>query len=162
MDLKKICPECGTEYLPQIGRCADCGADLLFPEELNKAREEKKRLMEKAVKEEAVVREGDLKWLSELYTVLIDSGIPCTVHSQAGCKKGCRGDKCRLVVSPGDLERAQERIEQYFMEMHPEIRASNELISEGRCPACGHRVGPEDRECPDCGLPLVIIEEEEE
>jgi hypothetical protein len=132
-----------------------------LPEELEKAQEEKKRLMEKAVENEVVVREGDLNWMSELYTVLIDAGIPCTVRSDAGCKKSCRG-KCRLVVSPEDSDRAQERIEQYFIEMHPEIRASNELVSEGKCPACGSPVGPGDSECPDCGLPLVIIEEEGE
>lgn len=159
MNQNKICPDCGTEYFPQIERCADCGAVLLVPEELKKAQEEKKRLMEKAVENEVVVREGDLNWLSELYTVLIDAGIPCTVRSDAGCKKGCRG-KCRLVVSTEDFERAQERIEEYFMEMHPEIRASYAMASEGKCPACGSPVGPGDRECPDCGLPLVIIEEE--
>jgi len=118
--------------------------------------------MEKAVENEVVVREGDLNWLGELYTVLIDAGIPCAVRSNASCKKSCCGDTCRLVVSREDLERAQERIEEYFMEMHPEIRASRELASEGKCPACGSPVGPGDRECPDCGLPLVIIEEEGE
>ncbi|MGO9018142.1 MAG: hypothetical protein ACLQVJ_07295 [Syntrophobacteraceae bacterium] len=48
------------------------------------------------------------------------------------------------------------------MEMHPEIRASHELAREGKCPACSFPVGPGDRECSDCGLPLVIIEEEGE
>jgi len=117
--------------------------------------------MEKAVENEAIVREGDLSWMSELYAVLIGAGVPCTVRSNLGCKKGCR-DTYRLVVAPGDVERAQERIEEYFMEMHPEIRASREMVSEGRCPACGSPVGASDRECPDCGLPLVIIEEEGE
>ena len=162
MNRNKICPACETEYLPHIEQCADCGAVLLFPEEFKKAQEEKKRLMEKAVDNEVVVREGDLNWLSELYAVLIDAGIPCTVRSDAGCKKSCCGDKCRLVVSPEDFERAQERIEEYFMEMHPEIRASHELASEGKCPACGSPVGPGDHECPDCGLLLVFIEEEGE
>ena len=162
MNRNKICPVCGTEYLPHIEKCADCGAVLLLPEELIKAQEEKKWLMEKTVEKEAVVREGDLNWLSELHAVLIDAGIPCTVRSDAGCKKSRCGDKCRLVVSPEDLERAQERIEEYFMEMHPEIRASHELVSEGKCPACGSPVGPGDSECPDCGLTLVIIEEEGE
>ncbi|MCL5024500.1 MAG: hypothetical protein M1497_14265 [Nitrospirae bacterium] len=162
MNRNKICPDCETEYLPHIEKCADCGAVLLLPEEHKKAQEEKKRLMEKAVENEVVVREGDLKWLSELYAVLIDAGIPCTVRSDAGCKKGCCSDKCRLVVSQEDLERAQERIEEYFMEMHPEIRASRELVSEGKCPACGSSIGAADRECPDCGLVLVVIEEEGE
>lgn len=162
MNRNKICPDCGTEYLPHIGKCADCGAVLIFPEELNKAQEEKERVMEKALENEVMVREGDLNWLSELYAVLIDAGIPCTVRSDAGCKKSHCGDKCRLVVSQEDLERAQERIEEYFMEMHPEIRASHELVSEGKCPACGSPVGAGDRECPDCGLMLVIIEDEGE
>jgi len=39
----------------------------------------------------AVVRQGDLKWLGELYNVLIDAGIPCTVTSDAGCNKVCCG-----------------------------------------------------------------------
>ena len=162
MKLNKICPDCGAEYLPQIEKCSDCGTALLFPSELGKAQEEKERLMEKAVEKEAVVREGDLDWLSELRTVLIDAGIPSTVHCDPGCKKDCHGDQCRLVVSPEDLERAQASIEEYFMEINPELRASNELIREGKCPACGHPVGQNDRECPDCGLPLIIDEEEEE
>jgi len=107
-----------------------------------------------------VVREGGLKWLGELYSVLIDAGIPCTVTSDAGCNKGCCGDKFRLIVSAEDLERAQERVAEYFIEMHPELRASNELVSQGKCPGCGFPVGAGDNECPDCGLTLVIIEEE--
>lgn len=158
MNLNKMCPDCGTEYLPHIERCADCGSALLLPEELLKAQEEKKRLMEEAVENEAVVREGDLSWMSELYAVLIDSGIPCSVRSDSNCKKSCHG-KCCLVVSREDFEKAQERIEEYFMEMHPEIRTSRKLVSEGKCPACGSPVSAEDRECPDCGLSLVIIEE---
>lgn len=159
MNRNKICPDCETEYLPQIEKCADCGTALLWPEELEKAQDEKERLKEKAFENEAVVREGDLNWMSELYLVLIDSGIPCTVRSDPGCKKSCR-DKYRLVVLPEDSERAQERIEEYFTEMHPEIRASRELVSKGRCPACGSPVGAEDRKCHDCGLMLVIVEGE--
>jgi ferredoxin len=159
MNRNKICPECETEYLPNIGQCADCGAVLLFPEEHRKAEEARKRTAEKTVDDRVVVREGDLDWLSELRTVLIDAGIPSMIHSD-DCGKGCCGGTCRLIVSPGDLERAQERIEEYFMEVDPELRASNELIREGKCPACGSSVGAGARECPDCGLPLLIVEEE--
>lgn len=162
MNRNKICPDCKTEYLPHIEKCADCGAVLLFPQEQRKAEEERKRTEEKAVENTFVVREGDLNWLTELKTVLIDAGIPCAIHSDAGCKKSCCGDKCRLVVSSEDTEKAKERIEEYFMEMNPEIRASNELLREGKCPACGSPVGAGEKECPDCGLPLLIIVEEEE
>jgi hypothetical protein len=131
-------------------------------EEYRRAKEEKTRLAEMAVSNSVVVREGDLKWLDELYNILIEAGIPCIVTSDTGCNKGRCGDTWRLIVSKKDLERAQERIEEYFIEMHPEIRASNELVSQGKCPACGSPVGAGAKECTDCGLTLVIIEEEDE
>jgi hypothetical protein len=162
MNGNKICPDCEIEYVPHIEKCADCGAVLLSHEEYKRAQEEKKRLMEKAVENMAVVREGDLKWLGELYNVLINAGVPCTVISDAGCNKGCCGDNCKLVVSRKDLERAQERIAEYYMELHPELRASNELARRGKCPACGSPVGAVDTECSDCGLTLVLIEEEDQ
>lgn len=161
MNLNKICPDCHTEYLPHVRKCADCGADLLLPEEHRKAQEGKKRIAEKAVEDRVVVREGDLGWLSELREVLVHAGIPCTVQSEVSCRKGCCGDACQLVVSSDDRERAQARIEEYFMTMNPELRTSNELIKVGKCPACGSPVGTDVRECPDCGLILLIIEEEE-
>jgi len=64
-----------------------------------------------------------------------------------------------LIVSTEDLEMAQERVAEYYREIHPELRAS-ELVSQGKCPACGSAVGADDNECSDCGLTLVIIEEE--
>jgi hypothetical protein len=160
MNLNKICPDCECEFLPHVLKCSDCGATLLLPEEHRKAQEEKKRIAEKIVENSVVVREGDLGWMSELRTALINSGIPCTIHFDDGCRKGCCGDKCRLVVSKEDLERAQESIEEYYMEVSPELRVSNELIREGKCPACSSPVGNDERECRDCGLPLLIVEEE--
>jgi hypothetical protein len=107
-----------------------------------------------------VVRKGDLKWLGELYNALIDVGMPCTVIPDNACNKGCCGKQYQLIVSPEDLERAQERIAEYFMEIHPELRASNELLKQGKCPACGSPVGTSDNKCSDCGLMLVVIEDE--
>jgi ribosomal protein L40E len=160
MNQNKICPHCEAEYLPHIEKCADCGSVLLSAEEHLKAQEERKRTEDKIVGNAVVVREGDLNWMTELRTVLIDSGIPCTIHFDAGCKKGCCGDKCRLMVSPEDFESAQESIEEYLMEINPEFRASKELLREGKCPACGSPVGTDELECRDCGLPLLIVEEE--
>ncbi len=161
MNRNKICPHCEIEYLPHIGKCADCGAVLLSHEEYQRALEEKKRLAAKAIEDSAVVREGELKWLDELHKVLLDSGIPSTITSDPCCSKGSCRSRFQLIVSKEDRERAQERITEYFREIHPELRASYELSKQGKCPACGSPVRADDTECPDCGLALVIFEEED-
>lgn len=160
MNLNKICPACGAEYYPHIVKCADCGAGLLTPEEHRRAQEERQRTAETAVANAVKVREGDLGWMSELKAVLLDAGIPCLLDSDAGCGKGCCGDTWQLKVSPEDYERAQGTIEDYLMELDPDLRISRELIGEGRCPACGSPAGPDARDCTDCGLPLMIVEED--
>jgi len=157
----KICPNCRTEYFPHIECCADCGALLISPEENKMVQEEKKRCIDKDLENRVVVRAGSLKWMDELFNALINSGIPCVVNADDGCNKGgCRGTY-RLLVSPEDAEKANERIEEYCMEIHPEIKASRELITQGKCPACGCLVGSDAVECPECGLTLLIIEEED-
>lgn len=154
----KICPDCATEYYQHIECCADCGVVLLSPEEIKMAQEEKKRLKDKALENPVVVREGDLKWMDELFNVLIDFSIPCAINADTECKKGCCGETYRLLVSSKDVEKANERIEEYYMEIHPEIQSSKEMISQGKCPACGSPVSTDAVECPDCELPLIIIE----
>jgi hypothetical protein len=161
MNRNKICPKCEVEYQPHIEKCADCGAGLLLHEEHRRTREERKQLEAQAIENAVMVRKGDLKWLGELHNVLIDAGIPCAVTSDSGCKTYRCGDKLRLVVAPEDYARAHERIEEYFRELHPELRASHELAKQGKCPACGSPVGDGDNECPDCGLMLLVIEEED-
>ena len=162
MNQNKICPNCEIEYLPHIDKCADCNAVLVLHEEHRRAQEERKQLAAKAIENSAVVREGDLKWLGELYKVLIDSGIPCTVTSAPGCNKGHCRNKLQLIVSKEDLEKARERVAEYYREIHPELRASHELAKQGKCPACGSPVGADDTECSDCGLTLLLIEEEDQ
>lgn len=161
MNLNKICPSCKAEYYPHIEKCADCGADLLSPEEHRRTQEERKRTEERALEDAVTIREGDLGWMTELKAVLLDAGIPCMLHSSAGCATSRCGDTWQLKVSTADSERAQETIEEYFMELDPELRTSREWIGEGKCPACGSPVGTDALDCPDCGLPLLIIGDED-
>lgn len=155
----KICPDCFTEYFPHIETCADCGAVLLLHEENKRLQEGRKRLKDEILENPVVMRDGDLNWLKELYDVLIDSGIPCVISADTACTNECRGNTCRLVVSAKDAEQASKRINDYYMEIHPEIRSSTEMADQGKCPACGNPVRPDEAECRDCGLTLYIIEE---
>jgi hypothetical protein len=157
MTQNKICPDCNAEYHPHIENCADCGTGLKLPEEIERLKQERAACMGEAPQNSVVVKEGELKWLDELYHMLIDSGIPSTVNFDH-CKQGCCGDKYRLLVSSGDAERASKRIEEYYTEIDPEFRAASENISQGKCPACSHPVGSDAVECPDCGLILLIVE----
>ncbi|MDP2157046.1 MAG: hypothetical protein Q8K68_04995 [Nitrospirota bacterium] len=160
MNQNKICPECGAEYLPHIEKCADCGVIVLSSEECIKAQEEQKQTEETAVENSVKVMEGDMNWMSELSTVLLNADISCTLNSD-GCRKGCCGDTVQLKVSPEDLERSQQTIEEYLMELDPDLRLVKEMLGKGKCPACGASIGHDARECPDCGLPLIIIGEED-
>jgi len=153
----KICPDCSCDYLPHVETCLDCGTVLLSPEENDRLQAEKQRCMEQVLEEPVAVRKGDLRWIDELYRMLIGSGIPSQVYTDPGCGKGCHGTY-HLLVSRRDAEKAHHRVEEYFSEVHPEARESQELISQGKCPACGTEVSPTTVECPDCGLTLLIIE----
>lgn len=154
----KICPDCLTEYFAHIGNCADCGTTLLSPDENRKSQEERTRCMEKRLEDQVLIKEGDKKWINELYHVLIDRGIPCLVTADSGCRRGCSADTRHLMVSREDAEKALELIEEYYGEVHPEIRASREMISKGKCPACASPVGSDATECGECGLMLIIVE----
>ena len=155
----KICPECNTEYFAHIENCADCDTKLIHPEEVSKVLEEKKRVKDESLRDPVAVREGELNWMEELSNVLINSGIPSAVRADTSCNKGCCGSTCQLIVSSANAPKAVARIDEYYMELHPEIRASKELADEGKCPACGSPVSANATECPDCGLILVIVED---
>lgn len=154
----KICPQCAYDYYPHVEKCAKCGVVLVSLEEHARMQEDKRRLAEQALEDPVAVREGDVRWMEELLQALTAAGIPCRLHADPGCATGCRGNTCKLLVSRRDAPRAHERCEEYFSEVHPEARASQEMMSQGKCPACGSNLDPAAAECPDCGLTLLIIE----
>ena len=156
----KLCPNCKTEYFAHIEHCADCGAVLLTPEENKIALEEKKRQVDKDSWAPVIIRKGSLPWMNELRSVLADLGIPCTISGEEGCSKGGCGATYCLLVTSENAKVAHERIEEYCMELHPEIKDSQEMISQGKCPACGCSVSSDARDCPDCGLTLMIVFDE--
>lgn len=155
MDIK-ICPECNVEYFARVAVCADCGVSLLFPEQVEKQRAERAEMLDQTAGNLVSVREGDKNWLHELQQELLASGIPCRLSLAPGCRAGECGATFHLLVAADHREEATRAIEKYYRETHPEILESESMAAEGKCPACGHPAGPEARECPDCGLVLLM------
>jgi rRNA maturation endonuclease Nob1 len=160
MDQNKICPACGAECNPHIDNCADCGAVLLAFEKHLRAGEAEEMPAQTSMENKDVVLAGDLDWIRELHAVLMASGIAGSVESERAGRNGRLRSGCRLVVSPDDLERARKRIEEHLMEINPDLLISQELFGKNKCPACGAIFVRDARECADCGLPLVVIEED--
>ena len=152
----KICPDCNAEFFHHVQNCTDCGTALVLPEENQKIQDERGKCKEKLLDNAVPVKEGDLDWIDELYNMLLDASVPCVMKANIGC--GCSGHPYALLVSKEDAERANDLIEEHYAKVHPEIEASNELANQGKCPACGSDVSPDDPECRDCGLTLMIIE----
>ncbi|MDR4509284.1 MAG: hypothetical protein MRJ65_13835 [Candidatus Brocadiaceae bacterium] len=118
----------------------------------------KTQILEEAHEEWVVIKEDMKDWIQELSHMLSENDICSRITLAPGCNTGKCGSKFILLVTKKDVHAALAHIEEYYMELHPEIRESQEWVAQGRCPACGCHVGADARECSDCGL-LFIIEE---
>jgi hypothetical protein len=154
----KICPECNVEYFAHVNNCADCGATLVDPEALRQAQAPSASGLNIGhMDDEPVsIREGEKDWIRELAEFLLEHGISCGIAQPQSCGSGSCGTTHHLVVARKDAERALQGIDHYYREMHPEMREAAELAANDCCPACGYKVGPNARECPDCGLMLMF------
>jgi len=152
----KYCPECNAEYYAHIIDCADCGVPLKTPEELSEIRERQRRFEEEDAQEAVAIRQDRKSWILELHQVLIAKGYSSRVTVSPGCTPGACSETFLLIVPKEEAESAAKCIDEYAKEIHPELRKSKELASQGKCPACGYNVGFDAKECSDCGLLLVI------
>jgi len=115
---------------------------------------------EEAQAEWVAVKEGDQDWMKELADMLTENGIASGMTLAPGCSAGTCGCRFILLVAEKDVKDAHDHIDdhidEYYMTVHPELRESQEWADQDRCPACGHEVGKDAKECPDCGLLLII------
>ncbi len=105
-----------------------------------------------------VIREEAQDWVQELSMMLTEKGIESSIMLAPGCKSGTCGCKFQLLVAKDDVKNAVASIDEYYIILHPEIKESEEWAAEDKCPACGFDAGAEAKECPDCGLLLIIGE----
>ncbi|MCF6149671.1 MAG: hypothetical protein E3K37_13540 [Candidatus Kuenenia sp.] len=102
------------------------------------------------------IREDGKEGIRELSNVLSGADIESRVTIAPGCSTGKCGCKYLLLVTRKDAQAAHACIEEFHVGKYPEIKTSQEWEAEGKCPACGYCVGEDAKECPDCGLLLII------
>ncbi|MFQ5586396.1 MAG: hypothetical protein ACE5GF_06215, partial [Thermodesulfobacteriota bacterium] len=147
----KVCPECNAEYFAHIVECAGCGVLLKLPEELQEMQERQRRFEEEEAQNGVAIKEGAKGLIFELHHVLIEKGYPCRVIPSPGATPGKCGETFLLIVPEEEAASAAQCLKEHSHEMHPELKQSEELAEQGRCPACGFDVGADAKECPDCG-----------
>ncbi len=111
---------------------------------------------EEAHDEWVAIKEETQEWIKELADMLSEKGIPSGITLVPGCSAGTCGCKFHLMVAKENVQEALANIDEYYMITHPELRESREWADQDRCPACGHHVGKDAKECSDCGLLLII------
>jgi hypothetical protein len=147
----KLCPGCGSEYLPSVEICGDCGLGLVWEGEVQWPRGEADVLLSR---EGLVrVREAELGWAMGLGKALARAGIP---HRLDPAPPGSGSVRWAVSVEEADAARAQAVDADYARSELPELEAVPSLVgaagSEDACPACGEPVAGEASECTGCGL----------
>jgi len=102
------------------------------------------------------IREDSLKTIREIGDKLTVENIPHLVDLAPGCKNGSCALTYLLIVPEDQAQNGLLVIENYFIELHPELQKSKDLEKQGKCPACGFDNGHHAAICADCGLQLIV------
>jgi len=152
----RVCPRCGAEYVPSVGRCLDCGVDLIREGEVAPPVEPEIELP--PVAELRLVRPAELAWAQDLAAALIEQGVSCRLEIlRPGADDAARarglGPRYGVFVRPEDAARAAEVDAVHARTQLPDLEGAEALAgSDEGCPACGADVAGDAVECPECGL----------
>lgn len=151
----KRCPQCGEDFLHTTEVCSDCGVPLRLASELTDT--EAAGGLPPA-SELVLIRAEGPAWIEALAQALREADVPSRVEiidpEKHGARSGVSGSACGLFVLERDVAKAREIDARVQREQIPDL-PSDDAASDGGeegCPACGHALGPDDAECPDCGL----------
>jgi hypothetical protein len=160
-----MCPQCGSEFVATAERCSDCNVALVHPDEM--VDEETPADELPPISEMAPVRIASVEWIRGFSEVLQDADIPHRVgpppetDDATGAQRRSHDLGMALYVLPDDHAQAVVLDNEYLRSQIPDAPDAEDdarrADSDG-CPACGDPVGPDDAECPGCGLPFIEIE----
>lgn len=156
MEETRICPSCGAEYYSHITHCADCNIDLTaeYHEEVDPG---------EIIPGEAVVAaKGPIMNLKPLIGLLESGKIAHQVKVIDGERtvELTPGTEFGIYIKPEDAEKVLKLVTSMSHQEFPELGDAENQLEAGQCPACGAETSGE-KECPDCGLPLWIEDEDE-
>ena len=147
----KMCSKCGAEYSLQAVSCADCGGDLVSPQEY-----ETRFVPLSEDEDHVLVKEGSAGYLKELAGRMIRDGIRSNIRYHGGVPGSCpSGVSYGLYVATADEEAAREFIRAHWIQGAPDHATSlkyEEQELQGECPACSSKQPEKAAECPKCGL----------
>mgnify|MGYP002629646791 CR=1 FL=1 len=155
---EKQCPTCGAEYRADIEVCVDCNTSLI--QDASGSTDETNQFPEDATL--ISVAMGSVKNIQPLVKLLEENDLKFRIDLSKHITEGMSPNSdFHLMLDEKDVPRFNQLIEEYKYKEFPELSAADELMEAGCCPACGTKVGDETV-CPECELPLVIIEETDE
>jgi len=149
MEETKICPECGVEYYAHITECVDCRIKLTT--EIEQTDQEKAEDTELST----LIARGPVANLKPLVDLIAGEGINHKVEllePELNIEL-TPGSEFGVFTKPEDTDKVAELVRMAATDEFPELKQADEQLESGKCPACGADVN-DNRECPDCGLPL--------
>lgn len=170
MELFKVCPQCGSEFVPRVDSCIDCGGPLVWADqrvlemrqasELPAPAESSDELPEDAI----AIRQASLSWIDHLARALSERGIQPFIREEVTPDPDPASDRARfggfgqgwyytLYVRPEDLDLAEEIDKEVYAREMPGARSVEMDVATG-CPACGAFLRGSDTACSSCGLEI--------
>lgn len=166
------CPECRSEFRPDVVRCASCDVELVDAAPENNpftSPETMARLLEDKDLQAIVV--GNFQSVTENQRLLAEERIASVIAPEKEGEEIGAGlhQRLYLLVAQEDLERVRDffaaRLRQgleseglMLSSGDSQAATSLEQASTEACPACGTEVSESESECPECGLFLGIAE----
>jgi predicted RNA-binding Zn-ribbon protein involved in translation (DUF1610 family) len=167
MELFKVCPQCGSEFVPRIETCVDCGSPLVWADqrvlEMQQAGAAPADSSDELPEDAVAIRQASLSWIDHLARALSDRGIQPFIREEvtpdpdpaSSRRLGSFGQGWyyTLYVRSEDLDLAEEIDKEVYALEVPGGRSPKVDVAAG-CPACGAFLRSSEAACPSCGLEI--------